>query len=172
MHSKLVATVERAFRLLAGLLMATLIIVTFTDVVGRQFGSPLPAAFELTQVAVAAMFYVALPFVTLRREHVVVDLIPWREDGTAARVIGLCVDLTSAGVIGMTAWQLWVQAGTLDRFSTVMMFLRWPVAPFVQGMAVLAAMTSVACLVLAALRLRPGHVPHTVSTAAATEGAA
>lgn len=145
---------ERAFCLLAGLLMAGLIAVTVTDVFGRQFGRPLAAAFELTQVLVAAMFYVALPFVTLRREHVTVDLIPFRENGWTARSIGFLVDLISAGLLATTAFQLWVQAGTFIRFNTVMMFLRWPIAPIVQGMALLTALTAIACLIQAGLRFK------------------
>lgn len=172
MHSQFLESVERIFRVLAGLLMAALVVVTFADVVGRQFGHPLSASFELTQVAVAMMFYIALPFVTLRREHVTVDLIPLGEDRIVGRSLGFCVDFLSAVVVAIAALQLWEQAATLTRFNTVMMFLRWPIAPFVQAMAILTGLTAITCVVLAALRLTSSHAFRVGSAHQSKEGQA
>ena len=152
MLPQLAPRIETAFKIAASGLMAGLVAITFVDVIGRQFGAPISAAFELTQIAVGVMFYIALPFVTLRREHVTVDLIPFTEDGPTGKAIGVAIDLLSTVLIGVAAWQLWVQADTLEMFTSVTMFLGWPLAPIVRVMAILTAMTAAICLTLAITR--------------------
>lgn len=154
MQSRAVVLAEGLFKSVSSLLIAGLVVITFVDVVGRQFGAPLAAAFELTQIAVGAMFYVALPFVTLRREHVVVDILPFDPNTRIGRGIGFLVDLLSAAAVAFAAQQLWAQADTLDMFNSVTMFLNLPTAPIVRAMAVLCGFTALICLVLAMLHLR------------------
>ena len=61
---------------LAASLVAGLILVTCIDVVGRYFfNAPLGGAFELTQVLLAALVFVALPLTTYHGGHVEVDLL-------------------------------------------------------------------------------------------------
>ena len=146
--------VERLFQGAACVLMFGLVAITFTDVIGRQFGNPLPAAFELTELCVGAMFFIALPFVTYHREHVTVDLIPFDENGPVGRWIGFGVDLLCAFLVGYAALQLWGQAETLGMFRTTTMFLKVPLSPVVLTMAALTAFTAVLCCALAVLRLR------------------
>lgn len=143
----LLGAIEWAGRITTGVLMAVLMAITFIDVVGRQFGQPISFAFEFTQISVGAMFYIGLPLVTLRREHIAVDLVPIRPDSLLGIIVGVLVDLLSAFLVAMVARQLWQQAQTLEMFNTVMMFTRWPLAPIVQGMAVMAALTALICLI-------------------------
>ncbi|WP_193369675.1 TRAP transporter small permease [Pelagibius marinus] len=152
MYPQLVTQIEVAFKIAASALMAGLVAITFVDVIGRQFGAPISAAFELTQIAVGTMFYIALPFVTLRREHITVDLVPFMEDGPTGKAIGVAIDLLSTVLVGVAAWQLWVQADTLEMFTSVMMFLGWPLAPIVRVMAILTGLTAAVCLALAITR--------------------
>ncbi len=59
----------------AGLILA-MVAVTVIDVIGRYlFNSPLPGAFELTQVLLADLVLAALPITTLKGSHVEVDLL-------------------------------------------------------------------------------------------------
>nr|WP_321443732.1 TRAP transporter small permease [uncultured Cohaesibacter sp.] len=61
---------------IAALLVTGLVLVTCVDVVGRYaFNAPLSGAFELTQVCLAALVFVALPLTTLHGGHVEVDLL-------------------------------------------------------------------------------------------------
>jgi len=138
----------------AGLLMITLVAITFVDVVGRQFGFPLSFAFEFTQVAVGIMFYVTLPLVTLRGEHIVVDLVPYPPGSRLSCAVEAFVNLLSTFLLAMATMQLWQQGETLKMFHTVMMFTRWPVAPFVFFMSALSAVTAA---VLFGLALRSLH---------------
>lgn len=164
MQSRAVVLAEGLFKVVSSLLIGGLVVITFLDVIGRQFGVPLAAAFELTQIAVGVMFYVALPFVTLRREHVVVDIVPIDPDSRMGRGIGFAVDLVSAAAVAFAARQLWTQADTLAMFNSVTMFLSLPTAPIVRGMAILCGFTALICLALAMLRLRGDNRDYEANT--------
>ncbi len=133
---------------LGGILMFVLVCITFVDVIGRQVGYPLSVAFEFTQVTVGLMFYLTLPLVTLHREHIVVDFLPFREGSIADLTSEIIVGLVSVAVMAVVTFQLWQQGHTLQTYNTVMMFTRLPVAPVVYFMSVMAAVTT---LVLAGL---------------------
>ena len=145
---------ERAGAICAGLLMLVLVLITLVDVIGRQFGYPLSFAFEFTQVTVGIMFYLVLPLVTLRREHIVVDLVPYREGARSTLFVDAFVHLLCALLLVVAARQLWAQGETLQMFRTVMMFTRWPVAPFVFVMSGFAALTAAVLLLLSVASAR------------------
>lgn len=59
----------------AGAVLFALMALTCIDVAGRYlFNSPVWGAFELTEMMLAALIFAALPLVSLRNEHVTVDL--------------------------------------------------------------------------------------------------
>jgi TRAP-type C4-dicarboxylate transport system permease small subunit len=59
----------------AALIMFTMMLVTFVDVVGRSFDYPLPGGFEITEILLAALIFIGLPLVTAEGGHVEVDLL-------------------------------------------------------------------------------------------------
>lgn len=133
---------ESVVKVIAGLLMFTLVLITFVDVIGRKFGHPLAFAFEFTQVSVALMFYVTLPLVALRGENIFVDLWPLPKSKRRAAFARMCIHLVCAIIVSFGALQLWEQAASLERLRTVMMFTRWPIAPFVYFMSGMTAITA------------------------------
>ena len=145
---------EQAFKLSASFLIFALMVITFVDVIGRQFGAPLSAAFEFTELAVGVMFYVGLPYVTFRREHVMVDLVPINENSGLGRVVSIAVDILCTLLLAVATLQLWGQADTLGMFSTTTMFLKVPLEPVVRLMAVLAGFTCFLCCLLVLERAR------------------
>lgn len=157
--ARLPDVLEQIGAVCAGLLMIVLVAITFVDVVGRQFGYPLSFAFEFTQAAVGVMFYVALPLVTLRKEHIVVDLVPYRAGSVLAVAVDTFVHLLCTFLMVMATIQLWHQGETLQKFHTVMMFTRWPVAPFVFFMSALSAVTAAVFFALAVCGLRDKILP-------------
>ncbi len=142
---------EAVVKVLAGLLMFSLVLITVVDVIGRKFGHPFAFAFEFTKVAVAFMFYVTLPLVVLRRENVVVDLVPTLSNKLLAAVVEAGVNLLCIGILAIGTVQLWQYGITLERFNTVMMFTRWPIAPMVYFMSVMMGITTIV-LVLTSIR--------------------
>lgn len=61
---------------LAALVMFTMMLVTFVDVVGRDLlNSPLPGGFEITEFLLASLIFLGLPLITAEGGHVEVDLL-------------------------------------------------------------------------------------------------
>jgi TRAP-type transport system small permease protein len=71
----MIARARFALEITAAVLVAGLVLVTCADVVGRYlFNNPLSGAFEMTQVLLGALVFVALPLTTAKGGHVEVDL--------------------------------------------------------------------------------------------------
>jgi len=145
-ENKHVKKFEGAIKVISALFMFGLVLITFVDVIGRKFGYPLAFAFEFTQVAVALMFYTTLPLVALRRENVFVDLLPLPKNKRWEAAVEAAIFLFCAFIVVFGAYQLWQHGVSLERFRTVMMFTRWPIAPFVYFMSVAASVTAIVFL--------------------------
>ena len=62
--------------LLAATTLFVLMVLTFADVIMRStFSAPIEAATELTRIAMAVIVFSALPVISGRAEHIVVDLL-------------------------------------------------------------------------------------------------
>lgn len=62
--------------LLAAATLFILMVLTFADVIMRStFSAPIEAATELTRIAMAVIVFSALPVVSVRANHIVVDLL-------------------------------------------------------------------------------------------------
>lgn len=60
----------------AAILLFIMMLLTFIDVVGRTFlNMPIMGGFELTELMLAALIFLALPIVTAENSHVEVDLL-------------------------------------------------------------------------------------------------
>jgi TRAP-type transport system small permease protein len=140
---------------LAAAVMFCLMLLTCVDVVGRYFlNHPVWGGFELTEMLLAVLIFAGLPLVTLRDDHVTVDLfdpiIPdrlFRARHAIACAIGV-------GCTGYLAWRLWLRAAQLDRAGETTAVLRIDLAWLGYAMSVLMAFTAVALFVLAFRRPR------------------
>ena len=84
-------TLEKLLGVISAAVLFLMMIITTVDVFGRYvLNKPLPGGFEMTEMALAVLIYAALPLVSIRREHIVIDTLdtlmsPWD-------VIYLCDD--------------------------------------------------------------------------------
>ncbi len=107
--------VERTLLVIAGAALVAIMLIMTVDAIGRYvLTSPLTAAFELVQLLMAVLIFSAMPVVTLRREHVVVDLfenfIPGRARTVVAWLVLVACFLISAGY----SWVLWKRGAYLS----------------------------------------------------------
>lgn len=135
--------IARFFDLVAGLLLAAMVVVTFIDVVGRYlFNRPMKGAFELTEVLMAALIFAALPAITARREHIAVDLLDRYFPPRAARVRNAVIELASALAVGALAYIFFEQAKQTYADGLYTQALQLSLAPlvfFVMGALAVAA---------------------------------
>ncbi len=144
------------YRLLAGiaaLLIMMLIGVTCVDVVGRYLlNRPFGGAYELTQILLTALVFMALPLTSADGGHVEVDLALHLFPRGFQRLLGRLAGLVSAVVLVYFAWRL-IEIG-LDqlRGGTRSASLALPMAP----LAFLAAAScAVSALVMVLRREEP-----------------
>jgi TRAP-type C4-dicarboxylate transport system permease small subunit len=148
----LMRRVEGLLGLIAALTLLGLMLLTCIDVAGRYlFDRPLPGGFELTELGMGALIFTSLPLVTLRRQHVRVDLF---ENLISARWQALqqaFLDLLSGACMAVIAWRLWVKAADMASAGETTATLQIPVYPLVYGMAVLAFVTTALIVLFACL---------------------
>ena len=140
---------------LAALTILGLALITFVDVLARYiFNSPIPGAYELSELVMGVMIFAALPVVTWRGSHITIDLLDaitplwmsgWR-DGF--------MFLISSGIVAVLGWQLWALAATFASYGDVTEYLRIPIHPTLQAMSLLAWVTSLIALLAAAVSIK------------------
>mgnify|MGYP001327479298 CR=1 FL=1 len=123
--------------------------VTFVDVVGRYFfNAPLPAADELTKLAMGVSIFAGLPLVTRLREHVTISLLDGLFSGPAFKVRQTFIDLVCMGVVAVLCWRLIIQAEGLAQYNDKTLFLGVPLAPFALFMAFMSGVTILVLLAM------------------------
>lgn len=120
----------RALAILSAALIALLVAVTVVDVFGRYiFNHPFSGAFELTQLALGALVFAALPLTTADGAHVEVDLALHLFGPRTQALLGRIAGLVSAVVLMFFAWRLVVLGLTLWHDGARTNALAVPTAP-------------------------------------------
>jgi TRAP-type C4-dicarboxylate transport system permease small subunit len=145
--------VAPALGLLAAVLMFCLMALTCVDVVGRYFlNKPVTGGFEMTEMLLAALIFAGLPLVTLRSEHVMVDLLDPVTPDWLFRIQHVLATLLGAACTAYLAWRLGLRAEELAARGETTSQLGFPIAWLAWAMSLLMALTAAA---LVAVMLRP-----------------
>lgn len=145
---------------LAALAIFGLALITFVDVVARYvFNSPIPGAYEISELVMGVMIFAALPVVTWRGSQITIDLL----DAITPRWIsgwrdGLMFAISSL-VIAMLGWELWALAATLASYGDVTEYLRIPIHPTLQVMSLLAWISAVIAVLGALVSFKRAAAP-------------
>jgi TRAP-type C4-dicarboxylate transport system permease small subunit len=130
--------------------------LTCVDVVGRYFfNRPVPGGLEMIEILVAATVFSALPLVTLREEHVTVDLLDAIVPDWLLRVQHVAAYLAAAIVSGALAWQLLVRANRMLGYGDTTAVLKLTLYPLTYFMC--AGMATVAVIFLLLAFRRPAR---------------
>lgn len=140
---------------LAALALVGMVLLTCVDVVGRYvLNRPLTGAFELSEMAMGALVFASLPLVTLRRQHVTVDLLDWLLPAGWRVLQDAAASLVAAGCVGVVAWRLWIKAAEMLANGETTAVLKIPMYPLVHAMALLSSLTAVVIVAMAWLDTR------------------
>jgi TRAP-type transport system small permease protein len=134
--------------------------LTCVDVVGRYFlNRPVYGGLEITEALLAVLIFSALPLVTLRNDHVTVDLLDAITPDWLLRVQHVVACMVGCVATAYLAWRLWVRAVRLDVVGETTAQLKFKLAYLTYAMSVLMALTALALVVLALRRPRRDHTP-------------
>ncbi len=145
---------DAALGLAASVILFSMMIVTFVDVVGRYgFNRPLRGAFEGTELMLLVLIFAGLPLVSHADEHVTMDFIDHMVGPAARKVIAALAQLVCAATLIGLSWLIWVKAGKIAAYGDTTDVLKILLAPFVYFMAAMIALSG---LIHAWRILRPG----------------
>jgi TRAP-type C4-dicarboxylate transport system permease small subunit len=147
----------------AAIILFAMMVLTCADVIGRYFLSqPIFGAFEITEMMLASLIFAGLPLVTLRNEHVTVDVFDAVTPDWLFRVQHVFACAVAFVATGYLAWRLWLRALNMDAAGETTAQLKLKIPYLTYSMSLLMALTAVAFLVLM-LRRPPRNVPGEVS---------
>jgi len=147
-----------ALGVVAAVVLFCLMTLTCVDVVGRYFfNNPVYGAFEITEMLLAGLIFSGLPLVTVRGDHVTVDLFEAVTPNWLFRVQHAVACLVCSVATGYLAWRLWARAVGMDLAGETTAQLKLKLAYLTYGMSILMALTAVAFLVLAVRRPHRHH---------------
>ena len=140
----------RAYAFLCGATLFALLALTVVDVGGREvLNRPLPGGYEISELVLLLLFFLALPATTLRDEHIAVTLIDRWLTGAHRQAVAALGDLLALAVLAALTPFLWRHAEGMARYGDVTLYLQIGTAPFVYLAASLTGLTAV----LSAIRL-------------------
>lgn len=109
--------IARGCGLLAALFLAGMMLLTVADITLRAaFNTPIRGVYELVELLLAGTFFLALPAVFLRDDHILVNLF----DNALPRLVPLVKRLNAAlaaVVLGVMAWQGFLAAADSFAFN-------------------------------------------------------
>ncbi len=133
----------------AAVILFVMMILTCSDVIGRYFlNAPVFGAFELTELLLACLIFTGLPLVTLRQEHICVDVLDGITPDWMLRIQHVIASLVAAVATCYLAWRLSLRgAGMLASGETTAQ-LKLPLGYLTYGMSMLMALTALAFFIL------------------------
>src|SRR5262245_22853052 len=154
---------ERALRLLAlgaGIVLLGLLGLVIFDVIMRYvLRLPFLGAYEMTELAMVLIVFLALPYCAATGGHVAVDVLAPILDRPGFRWLNIVIHLAGALLMAVIAWQATIHAlGSAARGEATNM-LKIPQQPFVLVTAACAALFAVVLLVQAWRTFRPSQTP-------------
>lgn len=133
---------DAALGFAASVILFSMMIVTFVDVVGRYgFNRPLRGAFEGTELMLLVLIFAGLPLVSHADEHVTMDFIDHMVGPAARKVIAALAQLVCAATLIGLSWLIWVKAGKIAAYGDTTDVLKILLAPFVYFMAAMIALS-------------------------------
>jgi TRAP-type C4-dicarboxylate transport system permease small subunit len=152
--------ITSVFGLFAALLLFGLMTITCADVIGRYFlRAPVYGAFEITEMLLASLIFAGLPLVTLRNDHITVDLLDAVIPDRLFRIQHVVICLICFAATAYLAWRLGVRALAMDRAGETTAQLKFKLAYLTYAMSILMALTALAFLVLSSRRPRRHQPP-------------
>lgn len=154
---------EMCAKLCAAIALFGIMALMVCDVFGRYLlNHPIPGAAEIIQLAMGIIVFAALPLVTARREHIMLDYFDSVLAGNAKRFIRTIIDLITATILTFLAWRIALKAMTHIQYGDTTAYLNIPIAPVAIFIAAATAVSAVALMVGAICSLTSGtHQPET-----------
>ncbi|MDH4192223.1 MAG: TRAP transporter small permease [Betaproteobacteria bacterium] len=144
---------------LAAATLFGLMMVTCVDVVARYIlNTPITGSFEITEILLAALIFAGLPLVTLKGDHVTVDLFDTITPNWLFRIQHIFACAISVVCTAFLSYRLWIRAENMYAAGETTAELKFTVAWLTYSMSLLMALSACALLILV-FRSPQRHIP-------------
>jgi TRAP-type C4-dicarboxylate transport system permease small subunit len=142
----------------AAAVVLAMMLLTTLDVAGRYLlNKPIWGAFEITEMLLAALIFAGLPLVTLRNEHITVDLFDPVTPEWLFRIQHVVACIVGAVCTGYLSWRLWIRASGMLASGETTAQLKIPLGWLCVAMSALMAFTALALAILVFRHPRRHH---------------
>lgn len=155
---RFVAGLSEKMNRIGAVVLVFMMLLTVADVFGRLFKSPIPGTFEIIGFTGAAVIAFALPYTSVMKGHIAVDILVQRLPWIARVIINAVNALVSMVLFAVISWQCVVFAQSMKRSAEVSLTLQMPVYPFVYGIAAGCALLSLVLFVEFVRQLRGAEI--------------
>lgn len=143
---------------IGGVLLCLAAGLVTVSVLGRWLlNRPVPADYELVEVAIGVAAFSFLGYTQARNGHIAVDTFTLALPGRVTRAIDGAWDMLLAGCLAFFAWGLFTGGLEARQYGTTLIQLPWPIWPVYLVCAVLAALASVIGLSVALMKIGAGR---------------
>jgi TRAP-type C4-dicarboxylate transport system permease small subunit len=112
--------------------LALLMLLTVADIGGRYLlNRPVPGTFELTEMSMVLIVFLALGLAQHDKEHIALDIVYNYFSPGLKRSVDWFVDLVNLSVIGAVTWQLFEYSSRMAEGNYTTAVLKLPLYPFV-----------------------------------------
>ncbi len=138
----------------AALVLFVLMALTCVDVFGRYlFNSPLHGGTEMTEIGLAVMVFAAMPVITWRGGHIVVDLLDRFLGSKVVKVLSLLAALVMSSSLYFLAMRIFELGERSIRRGVVTEFLAMPTGYVVQYIAIMSWATALGMITYGVYRI-------------------
>jgi len=107
-------------------------LLTVADIAGRYLlNRPVPGTFELTEMSMVVIVFLALGLAQHDKEHIALDIVYNYFSPGLKRSVDWFVDLVNLIVVGAVVWQLWAYSERMADGNYTTAVLQLPIYPFV-----------------------------------------
>ncbi len=99
-----------------GVVLVSLMLITVFDVLLRSIGQPITGTYDVVALGGALVIGLSVPYVTIKKGHIVVDMLFQSLSKEGQKLFSICTRLISLGVCFMICWHL-IRLG-LDYYRT------------------------------------------------------
>ncbi len=89
-----------------GAILVSMMLLSVFDVVIRCMGRPMSGTYDLIALGGALVIGFSVPYTTMKKGHIMVDVLTERLSKSRQKVLSICTRLISLGVCSMICWHL------------------------------------------------------------------
>ncbi len=141
---RLLDWVIKLFRLISGMALVGMMLITCFEVILRGFGHPVFGAVDMIGFLAVLCLAFAMPYTHATQGHVGVDLLIQRLKPRTQAIVDAINTIAGMALFGIIARQMWLYAAELANKGEVSMTIMIPKSPFIYLVSL-----SFACLAVA-----------------------